>query len=124
MRSNEKTNIHGSNIGRTVLKSSYLTDVFKFVKVREIQNKSKPFCLTTAQRRAMGCKTEGKPAPLLYSYGLTTLKSLPEQNFSECRKDLRRPVLTGQIHTDPKPKSHDFDPDDKSLSLDGQELAQ
>ena len=42
----------------------------------------------TAQRRVMGYKTEGKPAPLLYSHGLTTLKSLPEQNFSDAKQKI------------------------------------
>ena len=44
--------------------------------------------------------------------------------FLQYKKDLRHPALTGQIHSDPKSKNHDFDPDNEILSLEGQELAQ
>ncbi|KAK2567235.1 hypothetical protein P5673_009046 [Acropora cervicornis] len=48
----------------------------------------------------------------------------PTFSSSKTSQDLRRLALPGQIHTDPQSRSHDFDPDDKNLSLNGQELAQ
>ena len=51
----------------------------------EINSKQVYLCLKTAQRRVMAFKAEDKSAFVLYSHELKTLKSPPEQNFSDAK---------------------------------------